>query len=253
MKKAIIIQARLGSTRMPGKILLPFYHNETILSIIVKRLIAAFPDVPVVVATSVDSSNDPLEREAIRLGAFCYRGDENDVLSRFIGASEMVGAEAIIRVCSDNPFLSDEAISRLLQNLTSESYNPDYVGFWVNNHPNILTHHGFYAEGVKVEALKRVAEMTSEKLYHEHVTNFIYTHPDNFRLLWLDPDPALIGREDIRLTIDTPDDFNSARRIYSELTDSSTPLTISNVVAHIDAADSDLIASMTRQIDKNSK
>lgn len=252
MKKAIIIQARLGSSRMPGKILLPFYHQQTILSIILSRLISSFPDTPVVVATSADSTNDPLASEAARLGAICFRGDENDVLSRFLGAAEMVGAEAIIRVCSDNPFLSADAVGQELHALESP-LTPDYVGFWVNDRPNILTHHGFYPEGVTVDALRRVCALTRESLYHEHVTNFIYTHPDLFKLLWLSPDPALNGRNDVRLTIDTPDDFEAARRIYDEMISAAIPLTIANVVNHIDSADPELIESMKCQIDKNSK
>lgn len=244
-----IIQARLGSTRMPAKIVRPFYENRSIIQLLLEKL-KQYVSCEIMLATSVDSSNDLLEQIAIESGVRCYRGSENDVLQRFIDAAESINAKRIIRVCSDNPFLNEKAIEQLLEK--AENSSADYISFWVNDTPSIKTHFGFWTEYVTLDALKRVRELTNESLYHEHVTNYIYTHPEKFAIEWLPTTTCLEGRKDIRLTCDTPIDFQNTQEIYTELVEEHPHPTIEDIVAYIDSHPQ-YLQTMKAEIEKNSK
>ncbi len=104
MNIGIIIQARLGSTRLPGKILKQFYGEKTLLETVISN-VQKVGETKIIVATSVNPNNDLLASFLQERGIPFYRGSEDDVLSRFIGAAEVNGFDGIVRICSDNPFL----------------------------------------------------------------------------------------------------------------------------------------------------
>jgi spore coat polysaccharide biosynthesis protein SpsF len=170
----IIIQARTGSTRMPEKVIQPFYHDQTILDLLLEKAIKL--NVPVVLATTVNPSDERLCTLAEKHQVPVFRGSENDVLDRFIQAVRQFGFSKIIRVCADNPFLDLAGLQTLVT--AFEQSDADYIGFQLaGNKPSILTHFGFWAEAVRLDALEKASILTSEKLYHDHVTNFILFLP----------------------------------------------------------------------------
>ena len=247
---AFIIQARLGSTRLPRKILLPFFKEKSILELLIDKL-KQTEGKRIVLATSTHPINDPLEKLANDCKIECFRGVENDVLRRFIDAANYFNVSKIIRVCSDNPFLEVQSINQLIDYATN---NPqyDYISFNVNGVPSIKTHYGFWTEYVTLNALKKVDSLTKDSLYHEHVTNFIYTHPEYFNFHLLDTPSILLTRNKIRLTIDTEADFKSAQTIYEELTQISRYPTIEQVIHYLDNHSS-YYQTMEQEIKKNSK
>lgn len=226
MTDGIVIQARSGSTRMPAKILLPFCCSETILDIIIEKIKRSCPDLPVIVATTENLSDDRIAEVARAHGVGCFRGSEDDVLSRFIGAADEFGLDRLIRVCSDNPFLQTDSFPALF---AAADVNPgaDYVAFaFPGGRPTIKSHLGLYAELATTDALRRAAAATQEKLYREHVTIYLYTHPEEFTSVYMPLPPALRDRTDLRLTLDTPSDFALLQELYSRLgaeTDTSLP------------------------------
>ena len=117
MKTAFLVQARMGSTRLPHKILRPFYNNNCILDLLINKLNLII-DAKIIIATSVSSENDVIEKFCKEHGIVCFRGEENDVLKRFIDAAETNGVDKIIRICSDNPFLELNSIKRLKSQVT---------------------------------------------------------------------------------------------------------------------------------------
>ena len=123
----IIIQARTGSTRLPRKMILPFYENEGIFSLLLKKLTSAFDKNDIILATSVNENNDVLVEIAEKYGINYFRGSENDVLQRFIDAAKEFNAENIIRVCADNPFLDIFYIELLIEKF--EKFNCDYLSY----------------------------------------------------------------------------------------------------------------------------
>ncbi len=217
MSDGIVIQARSGSTRMPAKILQPFDGELTILDIILEKIKRDCPGKTVVVATTERPADDRIEAIAHQHGVECFRGSEDDVLARFIGAAEHYGLDRIIRVCSDNPFLLTGAFAELFA--ASDAHpEADYVAFaFPDGRPTIKSHLGLYAELSTTAALRRAAEATTEKLYREHVTIYLYTHPADFSICLLPLPEELQCRTDIRLTLDTPQDFKLLNELYKRL------------------------------------
>jgi len=232
MNIGIIIQARMGSTRLPGKILMPFFEGLTILDILLNNL-HKVDDVKVVIATSVNKENDMLESFLRNREELVYRGSEEDVLDRFVKAAKTYNIDGIIRVCSDNPFMDWHSISELVEKANTN--DSDYIGFRVNGTPSILTHFGFWGEFVRLSALERVfATTVAGTPAHEHVTYHIYNHPEEFKCKWIACPDYIEGRKDIRLTIDTLDDFKNASAVYAALTNAYSDFTLEDVVNYLD-------------------
>lgn len=247
-----ILQARAGSTRLPGKMTLPFFKEKTILQLIIEKLKHSFPKIPVVLATSIEPANDELERIALQLDCLVYRGSEKDVLRRFIEAGNHFNFKSIIRVCADNPFLDVKDMRRLVKFIT-ENGQPDYLAFQVNNEPSIKTHFGFWAEFVTLETLEKIDRQTSEQIYHEHVTNFIYQHPEEFVINYISVNQGLEERKDIRMTLDTLSDFNLLSTIYRQLyLKHGNQFGIDEIIELLDQYP-DYKVKMSKQIDLNSK
>ncbi len=225
----IIIQARTGSTRLPRKMILPFYENEGIFSLLLKKLTSAFDKNDIILATSLNENNDVLVEIAERYGINYFRGSENDVLQRFIDSAKEFNAENIIRVCADNPFLDVFYIELLIEKF--EKFNCDYLSYITSDGtPSIKTHYGFWAEAVKLSALEKVKSLTDENLYHEHVTNFIYANRDIFDVNFFEIIPEIDRHKDIRLTIDTQVDFDIQKEIYAKLNNYIPNFTSLNVI-----------------------
>lgn len=240
----------MGSTRLPGKILKPFFEEKELLLVLLENL-HKVPGAKVIVATSLNPENDALVDFLQSHNELVFRGSENDVLERFILAAEYFHVDSVVRICSDNPFMDVSGIMSLVEK--AKETQPDYVGFRINGKPSILTHFGFWGEFVNVSALKRVFELTPvSSPAHEHVTIDIYNHPDEFDCQWIDCPAYLVGREDIRLTIDTQEDFEIVQRIYSDLKQTVGEFTLADVVEYIDAH-TDLRDSMAHIIQSTKK
>lgn len=239
----------MGSTRLPRKILREFYKGQTLLETVINNL-KKVEGAKIIVATSVNPNNDELVTFLQERGISVFRGSENDVLSRFIGAAEENGVDGIVRICSDNPFLDWHGVANLVEE--AQTSDADYIGYRINNTPSIKTHFGFWGEYVTLKALKRVAETTDEQPAHEHVTIHIYTHPEEYQCEWIECPEYLQGREDIRLTVDNAEDFENAQKVYAALEESNPDFGLEEVVRYIDTH-ADLKESMKQMIANNKK
>jgi len=247
----IIIQARLGSQRLANKVILPFFGEKGILEIQLERLKNAYPYFPIVLATTTNPNDSPLVELANRIEVAVYRGSETNVLQRFIAAATEYHIQTIIRVCSDNPFLDTELLSNLIRIYRERPV--DYCSYQLHHEtPAILTHFGLFAEIVTREALMKTAALTNDEKYLTHVTNYIYTHPKDFSIKYVDAPPEINNRDDIRLTIDTMDDFNLVRKLYSAIMNKNLSLNLKNILRLIDSND-DYTKQMKKQIHINKK
>ena len=246
----IVIQARLGSTRLPNKVLLPFWNDETILDIIIKNLNQL--SYPIILATSIDKTNDPLEQFSEQYNIELYRGDEENVIQRFLDATEVEEPEFIIRVCADNPFIDVLLIKELLEFARLDNYKSDYYSFCDNETPTILTHFGVFVELVRRESLSKVMTMTTNQLYREHVTNYIYQHPKSFKIALKEIEKDGFLPENTRLTVDTKSDFMISKNIYSTLKSENKEITVKNL-SHLLENDAGLLNQMKQIISSNKK
>lgn len=245
---SIIIQARTGSTRLPNKMIKPFYYDKSLLEIVILRLKEV--GIPIIVATTENPNDDLIEEIAHSQHVNIFRGSENDVLSRFIEAAKKFNVSKIIRVCADNPLLDIEGIVKL-----KDSFINSEVNYWCyatsDNLPSIKTHYGFWAEGVTLETLLKVQNLTSDTIYKEHVTNYIYSHANQFSIHYDLINPE-IEKNELRLTIDTKRDFELIKKIYSELIDNEVRLTALEMSRYVEKK-SEWVEIMKNEIISNSK
>lgn len=245
---SIIIQSRTGSKRLPNKMIMPFYQQKTILDVLLERLKPLQKVVPIVLATTCNDNDDKIVGIAEKNNVEVFRGSETDVLLRFINAAEKYNADRIIRICGDNPFLSKRFLEELID--CTKQTPEDYVSFVTNDGiPAIKTHFGLWAEYVTLDALCRIKEMTSESLYHEHVTNYAYMNPGLFSLKFI-PISKHITELKFRLTVDTLDDFVNAKKVYEQLVLQNKEIEPENIIPLLD---SKILASMQNSMNKNSK
>lgn len=234
MKDGIIIQARTGSTRLHNKILLPFYGGQRIIDILISNIKQTCPDKAIVLATTNRPQDDVLAEVARQAGIPCYRGDEDNVLDRFIRAAGAFGIDRFVRVCSDNPFLRPDSFKVFFEQ--HDACPADYIAYgFADGRPTIKSHLGLFAELTTTDALCRVAAATQEKLYIEHVTIYLYTHPEEFKVCLLPLPDGLEGRFDLRFTLDTMEDFTLLQELYAtfhEKTDRSIHALLQLVETH---------------------
>ena len=251
---SFIIQARIKSTRLPGKILMPFSKHETILDVQLHNILNNFGGIQVIIATSFNKADNAIEEKYSGIERVTvFRGDENHVLKRFIDAANEFDIENIVRVCSDNPFLSIPYLKLLIDDYFKIA--PDYISYkFENGTPTIKSHSGLFAEMVNLDALKKIHQLTQDQLYTEHVTNYIYTHQEQFKVVLL-PVPAFLEEyvDKLRLTIDSKQDFVSLQKLYlAVLNKFGASYNIEQLLSEINS-NGELLVSMNEQIKKHAK
>src|SRR5512138_1334435 len=204
MKIIAIIQAHMGSTRLPGKVLRDL-AGRTMLARVVRRAQRARLIDEVTVACSTDPADDAIVVECGRLGIRVHRGSDNDVLDRYHGALEAFHPDAIVRITSDCPLIdpevSDKVITRFLET------GADYVSNTVErSYPR-----GLDTEICKRTCLDRAWAEATEQYQRVHVTPYLYQNPGLFRI------EQACGEQDLnqlRWTVDTPADYEFVAKIF---------------------------------------
>lgn len=215
----IIIQARTCSTRLPNKIIKSFYKNKTIFEILINKLRKC--NIPIIVATTNNVKDDIICKKCDELKVQYYRGSENNVLQRFIDTATHYNIQTIIRVCSDNPFIDETSINKLINNFNKLQEKPDYYSYTLDGSKSVIQEHiGTFTELVTLQTLNKVNGLTNKKLYQEHVTNYIYDHRNNFNIILEKPPQYLYKnqlQDKVRLTVDTKKDFELLSCLYLEV------------------------------------
>jgi len=207
MKTVLIIQARMGSTRLPGKVLQPI-AGRSMLARTWRRAARATLVDETLVATSVDPQDDLIAAECRRLDVACFRGSEEDVLDRFYRAATARAADFVVRVTSDCPLIDAELIDDVVR--AAQHARPDYAA-------NVL--HRTYPRGLDTEVVTRAAleqawREALEPYQRVHVMPYFYQNPERFRLL------SLVGVADFshyRWTVDSAADLALVRAIYRRM------------------------------------
>jgi spore coat polysaccharide biosynthesis protein SpsF len=206
MRRAAIIQARMSSTRLPGKVLRDL-GGRPVLEWVVAAARASEAVDDVVVATSTGADDDAVEAAALAAGALVVRGALDDVLARYLLAAEFVHADVVVRLTADCPLL-DPALIRLVV----QAFDPTVVDYVSTNHPRTLAH-GLDVEVTSTAALQRAAKVATGA-DRVHVTSYLYTHPDEFRIAGVTVHPPC---DDLRVTLDEPADATLIEAIVAEL------------------------------------
>jgi spore coat polysaccharide biosynthesis protein SpsF len=205
VKVIAIIQARMGSTRLPGKVLKDLC-GETVLARVVSRLRHCQRIEGVIVATSTEPADTAIVEECERLGTSVFRGNEQDVLDRYYQAALTARAEAVVRITADCPLIDPEITDDTIEVFLKES--PDYAS-------NVLERtypRGLDTEVMTFGALESAWREAREPHQREHVTPYLYEHPERFKLLSV---PGEMDYSGYRWTVDTPEDLDLLRAVYA--------------------------------------
>lgn len=203
-----VIQARMNSSRLPGKVLLPL-AGAPLLQRLVERLQAARGLDALVVATTDTPADDPVAALCAEIDVGCHRGDEADVLGRMLAAAAGEDAEVMVRLTADNPMVGGDLVDHVVDRLHSAgpeivfAHTVDGAGF----------PYGLFVEAASVTALAEAAR-EGDADDHEHVTLYLRKRPDRF--------PALIAEAPCAFTvdhvsIDTPDEYERVRALFEQL------------------------------------
>ncbi len=224
MHTVAIIQARMGSSRLPGKVLTDI-DGDTMLARVVTRLRAARRIDAIVIATSIAAGDDAIVREAGRLGTGVFRGSESDVLARYLGAAKTYRADAIVRVTADCPLLDPGVVDAVVAALG------DDVDYASNTHVRTYPR-GLDVEALHRDALVRIGRLGTSAAAREHVTAFVMEQPSLFRTRQV---CAATDDSDLRWTVDTTDDLALVRELYAELALGTELRAYRDVVDHVRA------------------
>jgi spore coat polysaccharide biosynthesis protein SpsF len=208
----------MGSRRLPGKSMLPLWGGMPVIEVVLRRVMAAKSLREVVLLTTSAPEDDALVGVAERLGVAVFRGPQEDVLARFAGGLAAHPADAIVRICADNPFVEPSAIDELVA-LFARIQPCDYAS---NHTPRSGLPDGIGAEVVAAPALRRAAAQARTSFEREHVTPFILSHREQFSISFA-PAPTR-SWPSVRLDIDTGDDYDSLRALAELLPEAGAPL-----------------------------
>jgi spore coat polysaccharide biosynthesis protein SpsF (cytidylyltransferase family) len=218
MKVIAVIQARMGSTRLPGKSLLHI-AGVPLLQLVIERVKQAKTLDAVILATSVNPENDLLCSIAEQMDIIWHRGSEEDVLSRFIEVGKTKHGDVIVRICADNPLVDPDEIDRVVTHhmVTGADYSFNNIPSNDNGYPD-----GLGAEVISAPVLYDLEKKSLSDSDREHVTQYIIEHPDQYHIEEIAVPSEILG-PDIKLDIDTPEDY-SRLKIFIEQLPTNTKL-----------------------------
>lgn len=197
-----IIQARMGSTRLPNKAMLRL-KGMPIIEWVYRRVCRSKLIDKIVLAIPSGKNDDVLASHINKIWAEVFRGDEHDVLSRFYNAAKACKASHVIRICADNPLICPEEIDNLINFYFNEPCDYAYNHAPKNNaYPD-----GLGAEIVSFEILEEITKKAKTDSQREHVFDYIWDNPDRFSVKTFDPPDKMIACPQIKVDIDTPEDY----------------------------------------------
>jgi spore coat polysaccharide biosynthesis protein SpsF len=234
-----VVAGRMGSSRHRGKTMADL-AGRPVLAHVVERLRATTGLDGVCVATTTAAEDDPIRSWARQAGVPCHAGSVDDVLTRVLEAARRMGARTVVRVTGDCPLIDPRVVAEALEAFRRE--RPDYVS---NRLRGYTYPDGYDVEVVATAALGEVQRSTSEPFDREHVTPFIYRHPERFRLLGVEAQGRL-RRPDLHLSVDHEEDLTLVRAVVEALEPTNPLFGVGDVIEFLDAHPE--IAALNRDV-----
>jgi spore coat polysaccharide biosynthesis protein SpsF len=202
-----IVATRMTSSRLPGKVLMDLGGQPALVRLI-ERLRKSKYITNIVIATTTNQEDDIVVQTAIEQGVIYYRGSEHDVLKRTVEAAEATDTEYIVQITSDCPLIDHETIDAVIERMLAHPYL-DYVG----NHLVRTYPLGFNTEIFRTKLLRYIEQTTDDPADREHVSLYIYEHPEQYRLSNVEA-PFMIRHPELRLTLDTKEDYAFIKAVF---------------------------------------
>jgi len=217
------IQSRMGSQRFPGKSLKELC-GAPLLFHVIERVKRVGNIDEIVVATSRKDEDEPINEFCKRIGIPCFRGARDNVLSRFFGAAVEFGPDVVLRVCGDNPLVSTEIMEGIIEVFDHEDC--DFVS-------GVNLPIGCSSEGFTFSVLEHIHENATKDYYKEHIVTYVAENKDEFIIKHLQP-PEYLRRPELRLTVDTKEDFELISEIYGKLYEEGSIVSLKAVIQFLD-------------------
>jgi spore coat polysaccharide biosynthesis protein SpsF len=218
MKRVIIVQARTGSTRLPGKVLMPL-AGRPLLEQMLRRLEGVRLASEIVVATTVDDEDEPIRQLCRQIGARCHSGHPTDLLDRHYQAAREAQADVALKIPSDCPLIDPAVVDLVLGHYIDHESDYDFVS---NLHPPTWPD-GQDVEVIPMPVLKTAWREAEREIEREHTTPFIWEQPQRFRI----GNVVMPSGEDLsmqyRLTIDYQADYELISAVYDRLYSEQNP------------------------------
>ncbi|MFI5935048.1 cytidylyltransferase domain-containing protein [Actinoplanes sp. NPDC051494] len=216
MRTLGIVQARMGSSRLPGKVLRRL-GDRTVLDRVVRAARDSGVLDDIVVATTIEDRDDAVAAECATLGVAVHRGPVDDVLTRFLGVLDERDDEpdAVLRFTADCPLLDPELIM-LATNVFAATPGLDYLSTSIAR----TLPRGLDVEIVRADVLREIDKLATDH-HRTHVTSYVYSHPDDYAVLGLTLQPDLSA---LRLTLDTEDDWRLIETVVAHFGDRPVPM-----------------------------
>lgn len=227
MRIIATIEARMDSSRLPGKILKEAV-GKPLLELMVERVRGSKLLHDVVVATTVEPNDAATEAACRKMNVLCFRGSNEDVLERVLQAAQTHKADIIVELTGDCPLLDAEQMDRVIQ------YYLDHNFDYVCNFRDRLFPRGTETQVFSTKVLADVASRTQDAADHEHVSLFIYEHPEIYKLGGTSAE-SFYNRPDLRLTVDTPQDYELVRTVFEHLYPKNPKFTLREIIEFLDA------------------
>ncbi|MGN6638136.1 MAG: cytidylyltransferase domain-containing protein [Mucilaginibacter sp.] len=208
----IVVQARMGSSRLPGKVMLPLL-GKSLLARMIERLQMVCRPAQIIIATSVNSEDDIIEQEAVNIDVPCFRGSPENLLERHYLASVKHNADIVLKIPSDCPLIDPRIVDEVLDFFFDHPGKYDYVS---NLHPATWPD-GNDVEVMTMYCLGKTWRMATRHLELEHTTPYIWENPDQFRVGNVSWDSDKDYSMSHRFTIDYSEDYEFIKRVYEEL------------------------------------
>jgi spore coat polysaccharide biosynthesis protein SpsF len=227
MKVGVTIEARMAATRLPGKVLKPL-AGAAALARLIERVRRAKSVDEIVVATTDRSGDEAIAALAADQGVGCFRGSEDDVMGRVLGAAEAYGINVIVELTGDNPLIDPNLIDLVVSEFKASG--ADYAANMLERTFPL----GMDIQVFPTSVLADAASRTNDPAHREHVSLYIYRSPERYRLHNVAAAPAY-RRPDLRLTLDTEADYLVISEIYDALYPSNPEFGLDAIIGFLDA------------------
>lgn len=202
MKTVGVIQARMGASRLPNKMMLSL-HGKPIIDWVVSRSKKAKLLDSLIVALPDTKENDIIENYLKSININCFRGSESDVLNRMYHAAKEINADQVVRICADNPLISPKEIDNLIRFFANQ--NCDYA---YNHIPKNNTYpDGLGAEILSFKLLEHAEQNAVNPSHREHCCLYITENTEKYNILTFEPENKILSRPDLKFDIDTFEDY----------------------------------------------
>lgn len=225
MKIVTIIQARMSSTRLPGKVMLPVLGKPLLIRMIERVKQSKFIG-ELVVATSKNSEDDQIELLCLENNLNCFRGHLTDLLDRHYQAGKFYNADAVVKIPSDCPLIDPHVIDAVIKYYIDNSDKYDYVS---NLHPATYPD-GNDVEVISFSALEKAWKEAKKDFEREHTTPYIWENPDKFKIGNVTWETGLDYSTVHRWTIDFEEDYQFIKRVYEELYEPNYPFGLYDII-----------------------